>query len=235
MSRLPGGLGGGGGDDLPHRDQVAGVDDPGGHVGCQGLGVAGLVGVLHQVGGADLGGRVGRLSDADPHLEVAVAVEDVVGAAALEGVGAQATEKDVPVAPHRAAQRARARCRGCLDGAERGARCREEAPRPAIRSMPSWSRTSQPVKPAPPTALGTTSSPRITSLNAEPELASISCHRSRLTTTGSGTPTRFRLMFMSSSAPTVSYWWVAQSKPAAPANRSMAALDVMMSSPPSAS
>ena len=46
---------------------------------------------------------------------------------------------------------------------------------------------------------------------------------------------RLLLIAMSSSAPTVSYWWMAQSNPPAPALRSTAAFCAMMSSPPSAS
>ena len=42
----------------------------------------------------------------------------------------------------------------------------------------------------------------------EPESASVSCQRSRLTTNWIGRPTSCWLIFMSSSAPTVSYWWI---------------------------
>ena len=92
-----------------------------------------------------------------------------------------------------------------------------------MRSTPAWSSTSQPVKPAPPTVFGAISVPLMMSSNDEPESASVSCQRSRLTTTWIGRPTRLLLISMSSSAPTVSYWWKAQSKPPAPALRSMAA------------
>ena len=109
------------------------------------------------------------------------------------------------------------------------------AARPWMRSTPAWSSASQPVKPPPPTSLGVSSSPRITSAKAEPESASTSCQRSRFTITGSGSPTRLLLIFMSSSAPTVSYWWYAQSKPPEPALRSIAAFCAIRSSPPSAS
>jgi hypothetical protein len=170
--------------------------------------------VLHEVRAADLGCRIARVgADADPDLDVAVTVDDIVGAAAFQPVAAEA---------------AAIGSSGVL-GAGR------MSPRPAILSMPAWSRTSQPLKPAPPTVLGTRSSPLITSSNADPELASVSCHRSRLTTICSSRPPRFWLIFMSSLAPTVSYWWMAQSNPAAPANRSIATLAAMRSSPPSAS
>src|SRR6478752_3249337 len=106
---------------------------------------------------------------------------------------------------------------------------------PPIRATPAASRASQPVNPAPPMVLGATEVPLMMSLNADPELASVSCHRSRLTTTWIGTPTRLLLISMSSSAPTVSYWWKAQSKTPAPALRYTAAFCDMTSSPPSAS
>ena len=109
------------------------------------------------------------------------------------------------------------------------------APSPAIRSMPRWSRALHPMNPAPPTLLGAIEVPLMTSLNADPESASVSCQRSRLTTTSIGTPFRLLLISMSSSAATVSYWWNAQSNPAAPALRSIPAFCAIRSSPPSAS
>jgi len=72
-------------------------------------------------------------------------------------------------------------------------------------------------------------------LKVEPESASVSCQRSRLTTTGSGRPASCWLIIMSSSAPVVSYWWKAQSKPPAPAFRSIAEFCDITSSPPSVS
>ena len=76
---------------------------------------------------------------------------------------------------------------------------------PAMRSTPAWSSTSQPAKPAPPSVFGAVSCPMMTSSNDEPESASVSCQRSRLTTTWIGTPTRLLLISMSSSAGWVSY------------------------------
>ena len=77
--------------------------------------------------------------------------------------------------------------------------------------------------------------PLITSLNEEPESLSVSCQRSRLTITWIGRPPRLLLIIMSSFAGAVLYWLIAQSKPPAPALRSMAGFMAMMSSPPSAS
>ena len=75
--------------------------------------------MLHEIGAADLGGRVGGVGpDADPDLERGVPVDDVVAGAAGEGVVAGAAEQDVPLPPDRAGQRASAGCgrRGDVGG-----------------------------------------------------------------------------------------------------------------------
>ena len=70
-------------------------------------------------------------------LQVPVAVEDVVGAAAFEGVAAETAEEDVAVAPDRAGRAGRRPiAESRLDGAGGVVGVGRRASRPAIRSMP---------------------------------------------------------------------------------------------------
>ena len=185
-----------------------------------------------------MAGSAGLVRTVIATLERLVTVDDVVGSTTLDGVAASATEQDVAVAPDGPlsgqtpdAELRHHRCQTARRGGWRQQGCQSLDP----VGHPAWSSASQPVNPAPPTALGTSFVPLMTSLNAEPESASVSCQRSRLTTTWIGSAGQMLLIVMSSSAPTVSYWWIAQSKPPAPALRSIAAFCDMMSSPPSAS
>ena len=81
--------------DLADGDQVARVDETGehrllqGHAGGAGPEVPGRCGALHEIGGADLGGRVGRVgADTDPDLQGPVPVDDVVSATTGDRVAA---------------------------------------------------------------------------------------------------------------------------------------------------
>jgi len=75
-----------------------------------------------------------------------------------------------------------------------------------MRSTPAWSRASQPWNPPGPT-IRSRSMPRMMSEKlSEPLSASVSCYRSRLTTSWIGRPTRLLLIIMSSFAAAVSVW-----------------------------
>ena len=67
--------------------------------------------MFEDVGGADLSCWVGWIgAHAEAHVEVAVAVDDVVGATALNQVAASAAEQDVALAPHVSHEWAVERC-----------------------------------------------------------------------------------------------------------------------------
>ena len=67
--------------------------------------------MFEDVGGADLSCWVGWIgAHAEAHVEVAVTVDDVVGATALNQVAASAAEQDVALAPHVAHEWAVERC-----------------------------------------------------------------------------------------------------------------------------
>jgi hypothetical protein len=99
-------------DDLADDHEIARVDLAGEHVLLQ-RGPSRVtrrvvqVLVLHQIGRADLGRRVGRVcANADAHAQLLVAVDDVVALATRKRVAAGTAELDVTLAPERAAERA---------------------------------------------------------------------------------------------------------------------------------
>ena len=120
---------------------------------------------------ADLGeGSVRLVRTLSRHVEVPVAVDDVVGTAALDRVVAGAAEQDVASAPdvvpvrQAVVRRREASMTDCrVDGAQRA---ENEGVETGDAGDTRWSSASQPTNPPPPTAVGTTSSPRRVSLRA---------------------------------------------------------------------
>ena len=205
---------GGLGDDLALDDQVARVDEAGedglaeGHVGRAGTEVAGQGLALHEVGRADLGAgcRVVRTlmrtcSALSPSMMSFPPRPSMVSPPPPPS-RMLPSPQTLPESGHTPGLRHRCHGGGGDDAVHAGRReARDELGEPGDPVEAGLVERVAAGEPGSADRGRRWSSPLMRSLNVDPESASVSCQRSRLTMTGSGSPASWLLISMSSSAP----------------------------------